>query len=157
MATDADDERWMQEALARAREAASRGEVPIGCVLVRDDRILGSGFNLREAVGDPTAHAEVIAIRDAARELGDWRLEETTAYVTLEPCAMCAGALVLARVPRIVFGAHDPKAGALETMFGIGMDGRLNHRFEVRSGVLAEQSGAELRAFFAALRALGKK
>lgn len=151
------DEAMMALALAEADVAAETGEVPVGCVIVKDGVVLSRGHNLREALQDPTAHAEMIAIRAAASELGTFRLEGTTAYVTLEPCAMCAGALVLARVPRVVWGARDPKGGAVATLFGVGTDPRLNHVFATREGVLADASAARLRAFFGSLRARGKK
>lgn len=145
-------------ALAEADAAAALGEVPVGCVIVdANGDVIGRGRNARESLGDPTAHAEILAIRAAAQRIGGWRLEGTTAYVTLEPCAMCAGALVLARVPRVVFGCADPKAGAVTTMFGIGVDARLNHRFEAVGGVLAEECAARLQAFFAGLRALNQR
>jgi tRNA(adenine34) deaminase len=145
---------WMQVALAEADRAAAVGEVPVGCVIVdAEGRELGRGCNGRESLRDPTAHAEIIAIRLAAARIAGWRLEGATAYVTLEPCAMCAGALVLARVARVVYGCSDPKAGAVTTMFGIGRDARLNHRFEVVEGVLEAECSGRLRRFFAALRA----
>jgi tRNA(adenine34) deaminase len=148
-----DDASWMLAALEQADAAAAVGEVPVGCVIVgRDGVELGRGRNAREESGDPTAHAEMVAIRAAAARLGNWRLEGATAYVTLEPCAMCAGALVLARVARVVYGCPDPKAGAVTTMFGVGRDVRLNHRFEVVEGIMADDCAARLRAFFAALR-----
>ncbi|MGH7272683.1 MAG: tRNA adenosine(34) deaminase TadA [Polyangiaceae bacterium] len=153
----AGDAEWMRIALAEADRAAAGGDVPVGCLIVNSHgEPLGQGHNAREALGDPTAHAEIIAIRSAATRIGGWRLEDTTAYVTLEPCAMCAGALVLARVARVVFGCTDPKSGAVTTMFGIGRDPRLNHRFEVIEGVLAEECGDRLRYFFASLRARAK-
>jgi tRNA(adenine34) deaminase len=149
-----DDVLHMQAALAEADAAAAEGEVPVGCVIVdANGGELGRGRNARESLGDPTAHAEMIAIRTAAKSVGGWRLDGATAYVTLEPCAMCAGALVLARVPRIVFGCADPKAGAVVTMFGIGRDAPLNHRYEITQGVLEEDCARRLREFFAALRA----
>jgi len=151
------DEAFMALALAEADHAASLGEVPVGCVLVKDGAVLARGHNLRESNQDPTAHAELLAIREASRVLGSFRLEGVTAYVTLEPCAMCAGALVLARVPRVVWGCRDPKGGAVASLFGIGTDRRLNHVFESHEGVLAEASAGRLRAFFEALRARGKK
>ena len=151
------DDGWMREALAEAARAAAKGEVPVGCVIVNDAGVIGRGHNLRESDRDPTAHAEMIAIREAARAIGDFRLTGATAYVTLEPCAMCAGALVHARVDRVVYGAVDPKAGAVHTLFSIGRDKRLNHVFDVTPGVLADESAAMLRAFFEALRARGKK
>lgn len=152
------DEEWMREALVLADRAAAQGEVPVGAIIVASDgRRVSEGFNLREADQDPTAHAEMIAIRAAAKELGSWRLEKTTLYVTLEPCPMCASALVHARVGRVVWGCDDPKGGACRTLFTIGADPRLNHRFEMVPGVLAEECSDRLRKFFAALRAQGKK
>jgi tRNA(adenine34) deaminase len=153
-----DDERWMRVALDEADAAASKGEVPVGAVIVSSTgELLATGHNLRETDEDPTAHAEVVAIRAAAQKLGTWRLEDTTLYVTLEPCVMCAGAMVNGRVGRLVYGAADPKAGACTTLFTIGTDTRLNHRFPIVSGVLAEECADRLRRFFAALRAQGKK
>jgi tRNA(adenine34) deaminase len=147
----------MELAIAEAKAAAAMGEVPVGCVLVMDDAVLARAHNLRESEKDPTAHAEMIAIRKASRAIDDARLKGVTAYVTLEPCAMCAGALVNARVDRVVYGCTDPKAGAVHTLFSIGRDERLNHRFEVEAGVRAEECAALLRTFFEALRAQGKK
>jgi tRNA(adenine34) deaminase len=153
-----DDEGYMRLALAEARLAAEHGDVPIGCVVIDGDgRELARGHNLRERDGDPTAHAEIVAIRQASRARGHWRLEGCTVFVTLEPCPMCAGALVNARVSRLVFGALDPKAGATTTLYQIGQDVRLNHRFEVLGGILAAESAAALQGFFAALRARGEK
>ena len=153
-----DDERWMRVALEEADVAASKGEVPVGCAIVSaTGELLATGHNLRETDEDPTAHAEIVAIRTAAQKLGTWRLEDTTLYVTLEPCVMCSGAMVNARVGRLVYGAADPKAGACTTLFTIGTDTRLNHRFPIVSGVLAEECADRLRRFFAALRAQGKK
>ncbi len=158
MLAERSDEDWMLLALAEADAASAKGEVPVGCVLVTSEgAVVGVGHNRREALQDPTAHAEMDAIRAAASALGSWRLEGVTAFVTLEPCAMCAGALVHSRVARVVYGCDDPKGGAIVTMFGIGQDARLNHRFELRRGVLAEEGASRLRAFFAALRAQGKK
>ena len=152
------DEGWMRVALDEADLAASCGEVPVGAVVVSAEGILlAQAHNLRETEADPTAHAEVVAIRAAARALRTWRLEGATLYVTLEPCAMCAGALVNSRVARVVWGCDDPKAGAVTTLFGIGVDPRLNHRFAITKGVLEAECAARLRAFFAALRAMGKK
>jgi tRNA(adenine34) deaminase len=149
----ADHESWMRVALEEADAAAASGEVPVGCVVVdAHGRELGRGRNARELQADPTAHAEMIAVREAAARSLSWRLDGATAYVTLEPCAMCAGALVLARVSRVVFGCTDPKGGAVHTMFGIGRDERLNHRFDVVSGVLADECAERLRIFFASLR-----
>jgi tRNA(adenine34) deaminase len=143
----------MGAALDEADLAAAAGEVPVGCVIVGlEGQELARGRNGRESLADPTAHAEMAAIRAAAAMLGNWRLEGATAYVTLEPCAMCAGALVLARVERVVFGCADPKAGAITTMFGIGLDARLNHRFAVTAGVRAADCAEKLQAFFSALR-----
>ncbi|HSN84155.1 MAG TPA: nucleoside deaminase, partial [Polyangiales bacterium] len=124
------DPQWMREAIAEARLAEARGEVPVGAVIVHEGRIIGRGHNERESQQDPTAHAEMIAIRQAARALGSWRLIDTVLYVTLAPCPMCAGALVNARVPRVVWRCDDPKAGATQTLYTIGSDPRLNHRFE---------------------------
>ena len=124
-------EQFMRAALDEARIAKDRGEVPVGCVIVVDGQIVGRGHNLRETLQDPTAHAEMVAVREAAVKLGSWRLVGATLYVTLEPCPMCAGALVNARVERVVYGAADPKAGATTTLFTIGTDARLNHRFEL--------------------------
>ena len=142
------DETFMAEALAEARRAAAEGEVPIGAVLVIEGRIAGRGRNARERLRDPTAHAEILALQEAARTLGRWRLTGSTMYATLEPCPMCAGALVNARVDRLVYGVADPKAGAVDTLFDIVRDARLNHRVAVTSGVLAEECGAMLREFF---------
>jgi tRNA(adenine34) deaminase len=148
-----DDDSWMRVALAEADAAAAAGEVPVGCVVVDPHgRLLSRGRNAREELADPTAHAEMIAVREAAARALSWRLDGATAYVTLEPCAMCAGALVLSRVARVVFGCKDPKSGAIDSMFGVGRDERLNHRFEVVSGVLADECAERLRSFFAALR-----
>lgn len=142
----------MRRALVLAEEAAERGEVPVGAVLTRGDEILAEGYNLRETMADPTAHAELVVLREAARAAGAWRLGGTTLYVTLEPCPMCAGALVNARVARVVYGARDPKAGALDTLYSLGRDPRLNHRYESRAGVLEEACAEALRAFFRARR-----
>jgi len=147
------DEEWMKAALGEARIAQAHGEVPVGAVIVHQDRVIGRGHNERESTQDPTAHAEMIAIREAAHTLGSWRLLDTVLYVTLEPCPMCAGALVNARVPRVVWGCNDPKAGATQTLSTIGSDPRLNHRFECVPGVLAEECSALLSGFFAAIRA----
>jgi tRNA(adenine34) deaminase len=152
------DDAWMEAALVEADIAAADGEVPVGCVIVDANGVeLSRAHNQRETLNDPTAHAEMIALRSAAQKIGSWRLEDATAFVTLEPCAMCAGALVNARIARVVYGCDDPKAGAVATLFTIGRDARLNHRFELTSGVRADECAARLRAFFASLRALGKK
>jgi len=150
-----DDEHWMQAAIAEASRAQAAGEVPVGAVIVREGRIIGRGHNARESTQDPTAHAEMIALREAAARLGSWRVTDCSLYVTLEPCPMCAGALVNARVPRVVWGCDDPKAGATRTLYTIGSDARLNHRFESVPGVLSEACGALLSEFFAAIRAKG--
>jgi tRNA(adenine34) deaminase len=147
------DEARMREALAEAEAAAAAGDVPVGAIVVdAGGTVLARGRNRRELDQDPTAHAEVDALRGAARLLGHWRLESATVYATLEPCPMCAGALVNARVARLVYACADPKAGAVDTLFAIGRDARLNHRFDVTAGVLADESAALLRAFFAARR-----
>lgn len=142
----------MMEALAEAGRAAGIGEVPVGAVVVRDGEVLGRGYNRREIDGDPLAHAEILAIREAAVRTAGWRLTGCTMYVTLEPCAMCAGALVNSRVERLVYGAPDPKAGYCGTLGNLVQDPRLNHRLEVTAGVLGSESAALLRGFFASLR-----
>lgn len=147
-----DTERWMDVALEEARAALEHGDVPVGAVVVRDGEELARGHNRREVDQDPTAHAELLAIRRAAAALGSWRLEGCTLYVTLEPCTMCAGAIVLARVPTVVFGAEDPKAGAAGALWDVLDDDRLNHRCEVVRGVRAAACGDLLRAFFRARR-----
>ena len=147
------DETYMRLALEEARAASAEGEVPIGAVLVCDGEVVGRGRNARESAADPTAHAEMVAIREGAERLGRWRLSGCTLYVTLEPCPMCAGALVNARVDRLVYGAADPKAGAVGTLYDLSADARLNHAFEVTSGVLEAECGEILREFFRALRA----
>jgi tRNA(adenine34) deaminase len=153
-----DDERWMEVALAEAARAPEHGDVPIGCVIVSaDGEECGRGRNRREVDHDPSAHAEIVALRAASQRIGQWRLDGATAYVSLEPCPMCAGAFVNARIARLVYGATDPKAGAVHSLFNIGADLRLNHRFESSGGVLADQSVALLRAFFGELRAQGQR
>jgi tRNA(adenine34) deaminase len=152
----ATDDRWMREALEEARRAAALGEVPVGAVVVREGTVVGRAHNRREIDRDPLAHAEILAIEQAAAALAAWRLSDCAIYVTLEPCAMCAGALVNARVARLVFGARDPKAGFCGSLGNLARDPRLNHRLEVVQGVLAEECGAELREFFAALRRRGQ-
>jgi tRNA(adenine34) deaminase len=153
----AQDERFMRLALEEARLASLAGDVPVGAVVVDDGGVvLGLGRNRREEGGDPTAHAEVLALREAARHLGHWRVEGTL-YATLEPCMMCAGALINARIRRVVYGAPDLKAGAVKSLFSIGSDTRLNHRFLVQEGVLADASVALLQSFFRQLRAQGQK
>ena len=138
----------MRLALREAERAFEAEEVPVGAVIVHAGKVIGKGFNQREKLEDPTAHAEMLAITAAAQALGDWRLEDCTLYVTLEPCPMCAGAIVNARVKRVVFGASDPKAGACGTLMNVVQDSRLNHRVELVAGVLAEESGAILKQFF---------
>jgi len=142
----------MQEALALARAAAEEGEVPVGAVAMHEGAVVGRGANRRESARDPTAHAELIAIREAARTLGRWRLGGVTLVVTLEPCAMCAGAMVLARIDRLVYGASDPKAGAVGSLLDLSQDPRLNHRFPVERGLEEEACAALLREFFRARR-----
>jgi len=142
----------MRLALEEARRAHERDEVPVGCVIVHEGRVVGRGHNQRESLADPTAHAEVVALRQAAGALGTWHLEGTTAYVTVEPCCMCAGALVNARVGRLVYGVAQPKSGACKSLYNIPQDPRLNHRLEVRADVLARQSAELLRDFFRARR-----
>lgn len=148
-------ERWMESALREAELAYKRKEVPVGAVVVKNSRIIGKGYNQIETLQDPTAHAEMIAITAAANQLGSRRLEGCALYVTLEPCAMCAGAIVLARVPLLVFGGTDPKAGACGTLYNIVQDDRLNHRVELVGGVLAERSAVLLKDFFTRVRANG--
>jgi tRNA(adenine34) deaminase len=145
----------MDEALALAREAAARGEVPVGAVALFDGRIVGRGANAREAARDPTAHAELLAIQEAASTLGRWRLTGVTMVVTLEPCAMCAGAMVLARIDRLVYAAPDPKAGQVGSLADLSQDPLLNHRFPVERGLRADEAGALLREFFRARRSGG--
>ncbi len=152
-----DDTTWMRLALDEARCAAEHGDVPIGALAVRHGVVIARTHNRREIDGDATAHAELLAIREASHTIGHWRLEEVTLYCTLEPCAMCAGAMVLARLPRLVFGANDPKAGAGGSVIDLLDHPRLNHRVEVTGGVLAEESTDLIRQFFAALRAEGQK
>ncbi|MFN3198561.1 MAG: tRNA adenosine(34) deaminase TadA [Bradymonadia bacterium] len=150
-----DDHHWMGICIADAQRAAELGEVPVAAIVVSEGRIIGRGYNLRECTGDPTAHAEIVALRDAARTVGFWRVLDSTLYVTLEPCPMCAGALVNSRVTRLVYGAPDPKAGAVDSLYSITTDPRLNHRLEVLGGVREAECAELLRAFFRARR--GKK
>jgi len=151
------DVRFMRAALSEASEAGDAGDVPVGAVVVCEGRIIGRGRNLREKLHDPTAHAEMVALTAASDHLRSWRLETCTLYVSLEPCVMCAGAIVLARIRRLVYAAADPKAGACESLYQITADARLNHRVELTAGVLEAEAGAMLKAFFAAQRAQGKK
>jgi tRNA(adenine34) deaminase len=150
--SQAEDERWMRAALDAARSCEVSGDVPIGCVVVREGELLGSAGNARERLRDPTAHAELLAIRQAASKVGGWRLEGCELFVTLEPCAMCAGAIVLARLDRVVYGAADPKAGFAGSLANLVEDPRLNHRAALVGGVLADECGALLTEFFRARR-----
>jgi tRNA(adenine34) deaminase len=147
-----EDERWMESALREAEQALKRKEVPIGAVIVHEGKIIGRGYNQIESLQDPTAHAEMIAITAACAGLGNRRLEGCVLYVTLEPCAMCAGAIVQARIPRVVFGAFDPKAGACGTLYNIVQDDRLNHRVELVNGVSQERCAGLLSDFFKSVR-----
>jgi tRNA(adenine34) deaminase len=146
------DEYFMRLALREAAQALDHDDVPIGAVVVHEGEVIGGGHNERELRADPTAHAEMIALREAARQLGSWRVLDSVMYVTLEPCAMCAGAIVLARIPRVVFGADDPKAGAAGSVLNVLESPRLNHRPQVESGLLADECADLLRGFFAPRR-----
>jgi tRNA(adenine34) deaminase len=146
------DEYFMHLALREASRALEHDDIPVGAVVVKDGEVIGAGHNEREVRADPTAHAEIIALRAAARTIGSWRVLESVLYVTLEPCAMCAGAIVLARVPRVVFGTTDPKAGAAGSVLNVLAEPRLNHRPQVQSGLLAQECADALRAFFASRR-----
>ena len=150
-------DRWMRFALDQARMAFEAGEVPVGAVIVYQDRIIAEAYNQREALKDPTAHAEMIAITQAAELMESWRLLNCTLYVTLEPCPMCAGAVVQARIPTVIYGTTDPKAGAVHSLYNITSDVRLNHQAMVVGGVMQAECRAILQEFFAAQRALGKK
>lgn len=150
---DAQDQYWMRRALALAQRAAQAGEVPVGALLVRGAELIGEGWNQPIGASDPTAHAEIVALRAAAARIGNYRLVDSTLYVTLEPCPMCAGAMIHARVARVVFGAADPRAGAAGAVFDLLRSPALNHRAEVTGGILAEECGTLLRAFFRARRA----
>lgn len=152
METLPNDERFMQRALELARQAEQTGEVPVGAVLVHEGEIVGEGFNAPIGEHDPTAHAEIRALREAARRLGNYRLPGTTLYVTLEPCSMCAGAMIHARIQRLVFGASDPRTGAAGSVFDIAISPRHNHRLEVSGGILAGECGDLLKTFFQARR-----
>ena len=143
---------WMEKALEVAQHACEIGEVPVGAVLVKDGKCIAAAHNQREQSGNPIAHAEMLAIQEAAQKLGNWRLIGTVLYVTLEPCPMCAGAIVMARIPKVVYAAHDPKAGAAGTLYNIVQDARLNHQVELISGVCAEESSALLKSYFKSLR-----
>ena len=142
------DSFWMRRALKLARQAGEKGEVPVGALLVSGDTLVAEAHNLRETCGSPIAHAEMLVIQAASQKIGDWRFIDTTLYVTLEPCPMCAGAIVLARIPKVVYAATDPKSGAAGTLYNILQDERLNHRVELVSGVLAEESSTLLKSFF---------
>ncbi len=150
-------EHYMRLALRQAEQAMAEDEVPVGAIIVHHDRVIAAAHNQREQLRDPTAHAEMIAITQAATALADWRLRECTLYVTLEPCPMCAGAVLQARIPQVVFGAVDPKAGAVHSLFHLLDDSRLNHQCQVVHGVLADACGERLTRFFQAQRRLGKK
>ncbi len=139
---------WMEKTLELARQASERDEVPVGAILVKDDTCVAAAHNLREQSGNPIAHAEMLVIQKASEKLGNWRLTDTILYVTLEPCPMCAGAIVLARIPKVVYATADPKAGAAGTIYNIVQDERLNHQVELVRGVCAEESSALLKSFF---------
>jgi tRNA(adenine34) deaminase len=151
------DEHWMRHAMELAEQAAAEDEVPVGALIVQRGRVIASAYNQREQLADPTAHAEMIAITQAAAHLNSWRLLDCELYVTLEPCPMCAGAILQARIPRVVYGAIDTKAGAVDSLYRLLNDDRLNHRCEVVSGVLAKACGRVLTEFFERKRKLGKK
>ena len=148
---------YMRMALQQAEQACAEKEVPVGAVITHGERVIAAAYNQREQLRDPTAHAEIIAITQAATHLDGWRLENCTLYVTLEPCPMCAGAILQARIPQVVYGATDPKAGAVNSLFHLLDDYRLNHRAQVVAGVLAQPCGEILTQFFADQRRLGKK
>ncbi len=152
MIVEPNDKYFMQMAIAEAERAAVEGEVPVGCVIVHQGMVIGKGHNRTEALCDPTAHAEILAITAAANQLESWRLENCIAYCTLEPCPMCAGALVLARVRRLVFGAKDPKFGACMSLYNIPQDIRLNHQLEVIPGIMEEKISELMKTFFKAVR-----
>jgi len=153
MAGSGEHEQWMELAIAEAKKAARLGEVPVGAVIIKDGKVIGRGRNLKETFNDPTAHAEIVAIRQAAEHEGSWRILNATMYVTLEPCPMCAGAIVMARIPELVIGARDPKTGAVSSLMDIARDERLNHRVSVVTGVLEEECAFLLEDFFRKLRA----
>lgn len=152
MIREQEDQNWMLEAIAEAKKAEQIGEVPIGCVIVRNNEIIGRGYNLRETRFDPTAHAEMVAIRDACDRIGAWRLLDCTLYVTLEPCPMCAGAIVQSRVNRVVYGTTDPKAGCAGTLMNLLQEPRFNHETELTSGILQPECAFLLTQFFRRLR-----
>lgn len=155
MNVDDGDEYYMGLAIAEAERAVAHDDVPVGALVVQGEHVIGRAHNRREIDRDPTAHAEILALRAAAGAVGRWRLVDARLYVTLEPCPMCAGALVNARIKDVIYGCADPKAGALQTLFQLGADPRLNHRFEVKAGVRSDECAALLRAFFARLRNTG--
>lgn len=142
------DHKWMRRALALAKEAATKGEVPVGAILVQNGKILSKAYNLRETLQTSLGHAELVALQRASKKIQQWRLLNTTLYVTLEPCIMCAGALVQARVQRVVYGATDPKGGGVESLYQICQDKRLNHKVEITKGILANECGQLLKTFF---------
>lgn len=152
MHLESPDIHWMRHALTLAEQAGREGEVPVGAVLVKDNQIVGEGWNRPIGCHDPSAHAEIMAIRDAGQRIQNYRLLDTTLYVTLEPCVMCAGALIHARVKRVVFGAYDPRTGSAGSVFEVLTTDKLNHRIEVEGGVLAEECGESLRSFFRSRR-----
>jgi tRNA(adenine34) deaminase len=152
-----EDEHFMRLALQEANKALEHGDVPIGAVAVLHGEVIGRGYNQRERDRDPTAHAEIIAMREASRHMHHWRLDDVTLYCTLEPCSMCAGAMVLARLPRLVYATHDPKAGAGGSIMNITQHPQLNHHVDVAHGLLAEEAAEQIRAFFWELRRQGKK
>jgi tRNA(adenine34) deaminase len=157
MSFSQDDEKWMRVALQEAEKARIHEDIPIGAVAVLNGEIIGRGHNHREADNDPTAHAEMIAIRQAAQLIGFWRLEDVTLYCTLEPCVMCAGAMVLARLPRLIYATPDPKAGAGGSIMDITRHPRLNHQVQVEHGLLADEAAEQIRSFFRMLRTRGEK
>jgi len=154
--TDLLDQDFMRQAMAEAEAAARIGEVPVGALVVKDGVVIGRGYNLRETSNDPTTHAEMIAIRQTASSIGHWRLLDCTLYVTLEPCVMCMGAIILARIPRLVFGCRDPRVGAVGSIYDFSQDDRFNHKVEVSEGVLGEECSAQISGFFQELRARKK-
>ena len=149
---DREDEKWMREALKRANWAAKRGEVPVGAVLVKDGKLFGWGQNCRERTSNPLGHAEILALLRASKKLNSWRLEGCTLYSTLEPCVLCAGAMIQGRIDRLVYGAKDPKGGAVDSLLKLGQDPRFHHCFHIKSGVLAAESSQLLKDFFKKLR-----
>lgn len=151
------DQLYMQMAIEEAKKAEALGEVPIGAIIVHDDKVIARAHNLRETTQNATTHAELSAIQDACLELDSWRLEETTLYVTLEPCPMCAGAILQSRIPRVVYGARDPKGGAVHSLYELLNDSRFNHECDVTDGILADECGTILTSFFKAIRARNKK